>query len=163
MDLEQLREWRNTPELRQYFREAREITIEMQEKWFVERANSKNQIDFAIRDISSEKLIGHCSLNYISWINRTAEFGVYLGDSSYRHGGYGVEALRLLFEYGFSDLNLNRIECEVYSNNAALDIYHHLGFKNEGIKRQHYFNAGHYWDSHMLGLLQSEWEAQKSK
>lgn len=157
--IEQLRTWRNNPELRKYFREHREISKEMQERWFTERVlNNPCQVDFEIHDIDTGKLIGHCGLYYIDWINRNAEFTVYIGDMSYRNGGYGSDALRLLFEYGFSTLNLHRIWAEVYSNNGAIDIYRRLGFKDEGVKRQHHFETWQYLDCYMLGLLQNEWK-----
>ena len=161
--VEQLRQWRNNPELRQYFREHREISKEMQERWFTERVNSQNQVDFEIHDISTGNLIGHCGLYYIDWINRNAEFTVYIGDMNYRNGGFGSDTLRLLFEYGFSALNLHRIWAEVYSNNTAIDIYRRLGFIDEGVKRQHHFDAGRYIDSHMLGLLNTEWKELNAK
>jgi RimJ/RimL family protein N-acetyltransferase len=156
--LEQLRAWRNSPSLRRYFREYREITSEMQEAWYRDRVlGSDRQVDFEIHDAMTGKLIGHTGLYYINWTDRTAEFTIYVGDMEFRGGGYGSDALRLLIEYGFNVLNLNRIWCEVYSNNGAVEIYRRLGFVDEGVKRQHHFDEGQYWDSYMLGLLRSEW------
>lgn len=159
----QLQEWRNKPELRRYFREYREISDEMQKRWFEERVlTNRDQVDFEIHDAATGKLIGHCGLYYISWTNRTAEFTVYIGDMSFRSGGYGSDALRLLIAYGFNTLNLHRIWCEVYSNNSAINVYRHLGFKDEGVLRQHHYDEGRYWDSHMLGILRSEWMEQNT-
>lgn len=155
--IEKLRLWRNQPELRKFFREFREINKEMQSRWFVNKViEDPNQVNFEIHDLESEKLIGHCGLYYINWIHRHAEFGIYIGDQDYRSGGYGSDALRTLISYGFDDLNLNKIWCEVYTNNDALVVYEHLGFKKEGVLRQHYYNEGKYWDSTMLSLLKSE-------
>jgi hypothetical protein len=157
--LEQLRSWRNEPELRKYFREYREISKAMQKRWYENRVlGDKDQVNFEIHDLESGKLIGHCGLYYIDWIHRHAEFGIYVGDMEYRSGGYGSDALRALIKYGFNDLNLNKIWCEVYTNNDALDIYRHIGFKDEGLIRQHYFNDGKYWDSNLLSLLRCEYE-----
>lgn len=167
--IETLRKWRNNPDLRRYFREFREISPEMQESWFNNRVTGNpNQFDFEIRAVAGTDiqecerypLIGHASLNYVSWTNRTAEFGIYIGDSMYRSDGYGSDALRALVEYGFKCLNLNRIWCEVFSNNDAVDIYRKLGFKDEGRLRSHHFEDGKYHDSLMLGLLREEWEAK---
>ena len=155
--LEQLRQWRNNPELRKYFREHREISPDMQLDWYENRvSNNQNQVDFEIR--TSNVLIGHCGLYYIKWKDRVAEFTIYIGDMRYRNGGYGSDALRTLIKYGFDELNLHRIWCEVYSNNTAIDVYRRLGFKDEGILRQHHWCNGGYLDSHMLGLLREEWE-----
>ena len=156
-DLETLRNWRNEPSLRKYFREHKDISKTDQENWYQNKVlNDPNQYNFSI--FADDKLIGHCGLYYINWISRSAEFGIYLGDFNYRNGGYGSDALKTLIKYGFEDLNLNRIWCEVYKNNEALDIYKHLGFKYEGTLRSTYYNEGQYWDSDILGMLKKEYE-----
>mgnify|MGYP002621277970 FL=1 len=160
--LEQMREWRNDPELRQYFREYREISDFMQNSWYERVSKDQNQVNFEIRDPAKDVLIGHCGLYYIDWRSRHAEFGIYVGHNSYRSSGYGSDALRTLIRYGFNDLNLNKIWCEVYSNNKALDIYRHVGFKDEGILRDKYFNNGRYWDSYMLSMLKKDFNTLPS-
>ena len=55
-NLEQLREWRNNPELRKYFREYRLINSENQQKWYESRVlGDPDQYNFEIRDKSSNK------------------------------------------------------------------------------------------------------------
>ena len=154
--LSQLREWRNDPDMRQYFREYREISDAMQKNWYNKIASDPNQVNFEIHDKETNTLIGHCGLYYVNWIARHAEFGIYVGHPDYKGGGYGSDALRTLIQYGFTELNLNKIWCEVYSNNHAVDIYRHIGFKDEGILREHYFCNGKYWDSIMLSILKPE-------
>jgi RimJ/RimL family protein N-acetyltransferase len=156
--IERFRSWRNDPELRKYFREYREINDQMQKKWFEKISSDSNQVNFSIKDKNNGKLIGHCGLYYISWTNRTGEFGIYVGDRAYRGGGYGSDALRQLCRYGFEELNLNRIWCEVYSNNASLDMYRHIGFVDEGLLRKNYYSEGRYWDSNILSMLREEYE-----
>lgn len=160
-NLEQMRKWRNEPGLRRYFREYREISRTMQKKWFEKINNDNNQVNFEIHDTSNGKIIGHCGLYYINWVSRTGEFGIYIGDKEYRSGGYGSDTLRTLVKYGFEDLNLNRIWCEVYDNNSSIEVYKHLGFKMEGTLRQNYYNEGRYWDSYVLGMLKSEYDSNK--
>lgn len=155
--IEQFRTWRNNPNLRKYFREYREISDLMQKKWFDKINADPNQVNFSIKDKKTGKLIGHCGLYYINWINRTGEFGIYIGEESYRNGGYGSDSLRCLIRYGFNDINLNKIWCEVYDNNASIDVYKRIGFVFEGTMRENYYNEGKYWDSHILSLLRSEW------
>jgi len=159
-NLKQLRHWRNLPELRKYFREYRILSEKMQENWFKKIQKDTNQYNFEIHvpQGDSSKLIGHCGLYYINWIHRSGEFGIYIGDRTFLSGGYGADALRTLLTYGFNDLNLNRIWCEVYGNNDALGIYRHIGFKDEGVLRQSYFNEGKYWDSYILSMLKTEYE-----
>ena len=83
--IEQMRCWRNIPELRKYFREYREISKEMQEKWYNKQEKDAFQVNFEIHDLETKQLIGHCGLYYISWISRHAEFGIYIGDQKFRN------------------------------------------------------------------------------
>ncbi len=158
-----LREWRNQPELRQYFREHKEISSDMQIGWYENKVlGDSNQYNFEIHDLQSSKLIGHCGLYYINWISRSAEFGIYIGDYSFRNGGYGSDSLRTLIQYGFNQLNMNKIWAEVYSNNKALDVYTRVGFKIDGVLRQNVFKNGEYLDSTIISLLKSEYEESKN-
>lgn len=157
--IKQLMNWRNNPDLRKYFREYREISDTMQESWYVNRVlNNDKQVDFEIHDIETKKMIGHCGLYYINWVNRTAELSIYIGDEDFRGGGYGKDALKTLMNYAFKNLNLNRVWCEVFSNNEAIQIYRKIGFVDEGKMREHHFENGQYLDSYILGLLKSEWK-----
>lgn len=155
--LEQFRHWRNNPELRKYFREYREISETMQQAWYQKILTDNGQVNFEIRHKKDNTLLGHCGLYYINWIHRHAEFGIYIGKQDYRSGGFGSDALRTLIKYGFYDLNLNKIWCEVYSNNDALAVYKHIGFKHEGTLRQSYYSEGKFWDADLLSMLREEY------
>lgn len=160
-NIEQMRQWRNDPEIRKYFREYKDISKDMQERWYRERGNNTNpaHVYFQImaREGKNKKLIGCCGLHYIDWRIRSAEFGVYLGGQGTRGKGYGKEALIMLFDYGFDELNLHRIWCEVYENNKAIGLYRKLGFKDEGRLRDVQYTGGKYIDSYILSVLETEW------
>ena len=163
--LEKLRKWRNSPEVRKYFREHRGINEDMQLRWYENKVLSNpDQYDFEIRIGSAESsrgtLIGHCGLNYVDWINRRAEFTIYIGHKSYKGRGHGKDALSTLLKYGFMTLNLNKIQCEVFTNNkGAIKLYKKLGFVEEGIMREHQYDDGEYIDSMFMSILKSEWSA----
>jgi len=157
--IEQMRKWRNDSDLRRYFREYRYITKDMQEKWYAERGNNTDSrhVYFQIMEIKddSKELIGCCGLHYIDWRVRSAEFGIFLGKS--RGGGRGKESMLLLFDYGFKELNLHKIWAEVYDFNSAIDVYRHIGFKDDGILRDSQFCEGRYINSYMISMLEDEW------
>lgn len=166
--LEKFREWRNDSNLRRFFREYRYITKDMQEQWYKTRGNNTDDrhVYFQIMEYKDERcqekqdpharmLIGCCGLHYINWRIRSAEFGVFLGES--RGGGKGKEALMLLFDYGFKELNLHKVWAEVYDSNNAVEIYRHIGFKDDGILRDNQFCEGKYINSYMISMLEDEW------
>jgi len=155
-----LLEWRNDPNFRQYYREYRVFTIEQQKKWWVDKIVNDNSWQyFVVKPIEEpERVIGAAGLTYIHPIYRTGEFAITLGDTAYRGKGYGSDTLRTLIDHGFNDLNLNKIWCEVYENNKAVEIYRKIGFKDEGVLRQHVYKNGKYLDSYILSMLRSEYE-----
>ena len=159
-DMPLLLEWRNDPNNRKYFREYRETNLEDQLNWY-ENIIMKDPTwhHFIVKPIlEPNKVIGVVLLNHIHPIYRTGEFGITLGDSEYREKGYGKDMLLTLIKYGFNQLNLNRIWCEVYSNNTSIHMYRKIGFKDEGILRQTVYKDGEYLDSYILGMLKSDYE-----
>tara|TARA_A100001011_G_scaffold16404_1_gene17108 strand:+ start:122 stop:658 length:537 start_codon:yes stop_codon:yes gene_type:complete len=156
-DMNLLSEWRNNSKFRRYYREYKEKNIDDQLSWFDNiMQNDQSWHHFIARPIGEKNIIGVALLNHIHEVNRTGEFGITLGDLNYRGKGYGKDMLITLLKYGFDQLNLNRIWCEVYSNNEALHFYRKIGFKDEGVLRQHVYKDGEYLNSILLGMLKSE-------
>ncbi|MFA5023398.1 MAG: GNAT family protein [Patescibacteria group bacterium] len=168
-NIEQMRQWRNDPKKRQWFREYRDITKDTQDKWYEERGNNSNKdhvyfqimsknFDFVSEDLRIEEryLIGCTGLHYIDWRLRSAEFGVFLGKDIGE--GKGKDALILLYNYGFNELNLHKIWAEVYEGNDSIHLYRKLGFKDEGILRDNFFHNGKYGNSIVMSLLENEWK-----
>ena len=52
LDLESLRNWRNNPSLRKYFREHKDITKTDQANWYKKILSDKNQYNFSFNYIS---------------------------------------------------------------------------------------------------------------
>ncbi len=130
--------------------------------WYESMRKDKDLFTFGVRTVAEDQLIGNCSLGVTNWRNRSAGFGIAIGDKSYWGRGYGTEATSLLVEYGFVELNLNRIELEVYDfNMRAIRAYEKVGFAREGTRRQAIFRDGRYCDSHIMALLRAEWLARQ--
>lgn len=165
-NLETLRKWRNQEWLRKYFREYREITEHMQEKWY-ENIVAQNDkfVNFEILAKvaeyngrkESDVLVGMCGLYYIDWKNKSAEFTIYIAKEYMRRKGFGSDALKTLLKYGFDEMNLNRIWCEVFDNNEAIKIYSKLGFVKEGYLRQTNFSDGCYCNSYIMGMIKQDY------
>ena len=166
-DLAQLRDWRNRPDFRRHFREHRELGLANQEAWFAKVSLSPNDFMFMIVDLAnSNEPIGACGLLYTSWIIRSADFSFYIGKSgSYIDDeGYAEEAARLLIEYGFQDLNLNKVWMELYEfDHRKLSFFREkFGFTTDGKLPQNCFTDGRYWDSYLISLLADDWAKSDS-
>ena len=81
-----------------------------------------------------------------------------IGEKEYRSKGIGTEVAKLLLEYGFNSLNLNRIWVGNISNNiAAIKSVDKLGFKVEGILRSSIYKNSKYHDVIIRGILKDEY------
>lgn len=160
-DLPQLMFWRNLPEYRRYFREYRELNLEMQEKWYNSKVlNDTSTEMFSIRLKGNNELIGCCGLCYINWIHRNADLSLYIGwkKSYIDDEGYANEACKLLFDYGFQELGLQKIWTEIYCfDDKKFELYRKLGFQKDGELRNQYFHDGKWWNSYILSLLKNDW------
>lgn len=147
-DIEQLRLWRN--DLYRYFRQYKPISTVEQIKWY----NTTKDIMFAIVD--DEKLIGCCGLCYIDFKNRNADLSIYIGDVYIDNRA--IEALSLLFDYGFRELGLERIYNDIFFNDLKKkDLLEYIGMKQEGIVRNKYYRYDKFHDALLFGILKEEW------
>ncbi len=161
-DLPILMEWRNRPDYRKYFREYRELNEDMQNAWFESKVlKDSSTIMFAIKMKETKELIGCCGLCYIDWVNRNADLSLYIGKNEVYidENGLAEESCKLLFDYGFKELGLQKIWTEIYSfDEKKLNLYRKLGMKVDGVLRNQYFYDGKWWNSNMLSILTEEWK-----
>lgn len=114
---------------------------------------------FAIALKETNQLIGTCGLFALSRINRKAELMIVIYNKEYWGKGFGTEAIQLLLNYGFKQLNLNRILLFSHDDNTrAQHIYEKIGFKPGGKRRQASYFEGAYHDLLLYDLLASEFQ-----
>ncbi|AUJ24140.1 Spermidine N(1)-acetyltransferase [Virgibacillus dokdonensis] len=90
--------------------------------------------------------------------NRNAECIIDIGEKDYWGRGVGKEALKLLLDYAFLELNFHRVSLRVFSfNERAIQLYRKLGFKQEGVSRQALFQNGNWHDMIHMAILQQEY------
>ncbi len=127
---------------------------------FLAQANRETRIDWAICD-GGGKHIGNVSLSDISLINRTAEFGIFIGDSSHRGQGVGLRAARALIRHAFLKVNLERISCgTAATNEGMLGLARSLGMQLEGRRRSALYLEGERVDVVEFGVLRDEFFRQ---
>jgi len=125
---------------------------------YIKGLNANNLVVWAICH-NKNGHIGNISLQNISFINRTAELAILLGEKDHWGKGVGLIASKVLLRHGFNKLNLNRIYCSTAKNNQGMQkISTGLGMKLEGERRQHLFLDGKYLDMLEYGILHSEFD-----
>ena len=172
-DIPTFQRWINDPEVVEFLSNIFPYSLEAETAWFksvLKRPMAEHPLVIDLRlthgkNGKSEWLpIGNCAFMGITDIHRSAEVGIFLGEKEYWSQGYGTEAMRLMLNFGFEDLNLHRIWLRVLeSNHRARKSYLKSGFIEEGRFRKAEFRYGFYNDIILMSILQEEWFTNKQK
>jgi [ribosomal protein S5]-alanine N-acetyltransferase len=120
---------------------------------------SGEHVRLGIERQEDRQLLGNCTLFKIDEQCRRAEIGYGLAYSAWGNG-YMHEALLALLEFGFSALELNRVEADIDPRNEpSARSLERLGFRKEGYLRERWIVGGEVSDSAVYGLLLSDWLA----
>lgn len=118
----------------------------------------KNHYYFTIRLREGDRLIGFARLYHIRWAHGYAQVQIGIGESGERRKGYGCEALSLILQYAFEELNLYRLAAWIPEyNQPALQLFQALGFAEEVRRREAVNRETRRWDLIHLALLKEEW------
>lgn len=131
-------------------------SMEDERQWLGQQTNcTRGEYQFAVEDLTGT-LVGRCGPIRVDWKNRLAELGIMIG-TPYRGRGYGREAMGLLCDFCFREMNLHRLKVSVFAfNTAALRCYEANGFVREGLLRGELWRDGAYRDVVILGRLAPE-------
>lgn len=156
-DLERTWAWINDPGV--YLKIGSQVPISRsaQLKWFERVDQATDKIVLAVCLKEGNVHVGNVSLDSIENRHRTARLSVFVGDEHHRGKSIGSRAIRLLAGYAFDFLNLNKIWCKAAAGDERIvHFYEAMGFKAEGVLRQHEFLCGQYVDKVLLGLIRAD-------
>ncbi|UOQ95297.1 GNAT family N-acetyltransferase [Halobacillus shinanisalinarum] len=127
------------------------------QNWFERNSTDSSRIDLIICLQENNQPIGEMAMLDIDHQNRKAAVRISIFDKEYWGSGFGTEAMSLLLQFGFENLNLHRVGLDVFSyNERAIRSYQKLGFRQEGIIRDDLYYDGKYHDSIVMGVLKEE-------
>lgn len=133
-------------------------TAEDTESWLEDVLKADNGHEFSIRTLADRQVIGSCGLFEINQKNRSAEFGIVIGESDYWGKGYGSDAAKIVLRFAFEELGLNRVFLDVLASNPrAVRSYQKAGFVHECTRRQAVWRDGIYHNAYRMGILRDEW------
>ena len=138
------------------------ISVEMSAHWLdevTERMGKGTGYFFAVCELGDDRFIGTTWLKEVNMHHANAELAIYM-DRDHIGAGWGTDAQRVLLEFGFNTLRLERIYLTVDSENArAIRSYEKVGFKHEGVMRRSWQFKGRLADSVLMAILREEWQA----
>ncbi|VXC23792.1 Acetyltransferase [Flavobacterium sp. 9AF] len=115
------------------------------------------QLRLAICLTETSKIIGLIDLFDFDPKNNRAGIGILIHKNENRSQGLGTEALRLLIEYAFTQLQLHQLFANISADNAhSFQLFSKFGFQEIGIKKD-WNKVNHvYKDEHLLQLINSK-------
>ncbi len=132
------------------------ITLEAEERWY-QIASVGDEKYFTIYEQGSERPVGVDSLREIDFRNRTADYGLLIGEPDARDKGYGTETTVLMLDFAFTALGLHSLPLSCYEfNRAGQRAYEKAGFKIIGRRRQCHWMGGRLWDEILMDCLATE-------
>ena len=146
--------WRTTPSVVQklFFRPTSPPV--MPRCWLATTVATGRVVQYIILDNADGKPVGSVYYRDIDNHNRSAEYGIFIGEESARGKGLGTEAARLFTQFGVDTLHLHRISLRVLAENAAARrSYEKAGFVQEGVFRDMELLDGAYRDVVFMAKL----------
>lgn len=97
--------------------------------------------------------VGNVELGPIDWLHRRAEVGILLGETEVWGEGIATEAIELLADHAFDQLNLWKLYADCHADNrGSAEAFKNAGFVEEGRRTDHVYIDGAYGDVVLHGL-----------
>jgi RimJ/RimL family protein N-acetyltransferase len=134
----------------------RPTTLEQEADW-LDAEQERGSIRFTIYERTTWNPIGNTALHAIDHRNRTAVFGILIGEREARGRGFGTETARLMLDYAFTAIGLHSVmlTCAEF-NEAGRRAYEKAGFREFGRRRQCRWLNGRLWDDIYMDCLATE-------
>lgn len=145
-------EWINNPENNQFLHYDIPIEVEKTEKWYDSVRGRTDRYDAVIE--ADGVPCGTIGLLSIDQKNKKAEYYIAMGETSLKGKGISTKASKLILEYGFNELKLNRIYLFTEVENVpAQKLFEKVGFVKEGCIRSDISSHGKFVDRFVYGII----------
>lgn len=146
-------EWMKDPELNCFFQfDPDKVSIQSIESFIESAQDQSENCHYAVAD-DTDEYMGTISLKHIDHKNHHAEYAVSMRKCAIGTG-LAKQASQKLLEIAFGELALHKVYLNVYSDNLrAIRLYEKLGFRFEGIFKEHVYGNGHYRDLSWYGIF----------
>lgn len=149
-----VRNVRNQHSVRKSMYTEHEIGLDEHLIW-VQRLDSDNrQIVFVV--LIEGVVSGVVSVNAIDRLHKKLDWAFYLDENV--RGGLGAALEFSLLDFVFSNLMMEKLNCEVIeTNEAVVKMHKKFGFSEEGFRRENIEKNGERIGVFFLGITKAEW------
>lgn len=152
--------WINDQKVRIFSRNEVPHTKEDIKKWFEEpsQGESKKHIGFELWHKEDKRVIGNGGLSRIDYIVRKANIWMVIGEKDYWGKGLASEGVKLILDYTFKEINLNKVYAGVFEPNiASWSCAEKVGFRIEGRLKNYIYVDGKRHDARKYAIFREDW------
>lgn len=156
--IDHIMSWINDPEIVFYFSSMKKTFSRDEEKSFIVNmvASPSDKVFSVFHD---SVYIGQVSINKIDWTQSKQGRLFLVVKKEFQGQGYAHEIIRLVQDYAFKELGLNRLYLIVRPlNDKGLQLYHRCGFRQEGVLRELYQLNGKFIDMVLMAIIKRDWK-----
>lgn len=115
------------------------------------------QLRLAICKNQTSEAIGLIDLFDFDPKNSRAGVGIIIQNDEHRNNGYGKEALELVINFSFTQLQLHQLYANIQTeNDASIKLFSTFGFQKIGVKRDWTFSKGKFLDEAIFQLINTK-------
>lgn len=134
------------------------LNMDMQMKWYLQISQDPTCRYWMINIDDTD--IGVMNLTKIDSVNLRCDWAYYIADTTFRGRGIGRNLECNIYDYGFYKLNLNKMCCEVLTENVkVIKIHQKFGSEIEGTRYEHIIKRGRKLDIVEMSILKEKWDA----
>lgn len=122
---------------------------------YVNNVDRKNTMFLSIN--FQDDFIGTLKVYAINQLYRSAGIGIAIGDKNYWGKGIASEVIKIIKEYLFETMGLERLHAGYYETNKGMEkAFLKNGFEIEGTLRKHIYTGGRFIDHKLVGCLKEK-------
>ena len=149
-------EWINNPANNQFLHYDLPLEVEKTQKWFDNNIGRTDRFD-AVIEVDGVPC-GTIGLLSIDRKNSKAEFYIAMGETSLKGKGVSTQATRLMIDYAFNVLLLNRVYSFIEVENIpSIKLVEKVGFIREGRLKNDIMSHGQPVDRFAYGICKEDY------
>ena len=149
-------EWVNNPANNQFLHYDIPINVEKTQAWFDRNLGKTDRFDAVIE--ADGVPCGTIGLLHIDGKDSKAEYYIAMGETDLKGKGVSTQASRLILEYAFEELGLNRVYLFTETGNIpAQRLFEKVGFIREGCLKDDVLSHGCFADRYIYGICKRDY------
>ena len=149
-------EWINNPENNMFLHYDLPLEIEKTNRWFNSVMDRNDRYDAVI--VVDGIPCGTIGLLSIDNKNSKAEYYIAMGETSMKGKGIATQASKLILDYAFNILNLNRVYLFTETKNiTAQKLFEKIGFIKEGQLKNDIISHGQFVNRFIYGMCKRDY------